>query len=249
MNTHALAPDFQEKLTELYSKHLWDFNVDTALATRLSAPLLLHVPKFWSQSPLRILYVGQETLGWHHQEIKNLCDFRQAGHASIDKLYERYQWFNFANNGESAANYRSPFWRFFRELRRISGNELNGQNSTVLWTNLFHFSYDQQSVIKNAGNALTKIQSYNRGLLSAEIQIIRPTHVIFVTGPNYDPELRQEFPGVSYVGLNANPQVSLLSHAQLPKYTLRSYHPAYSQRTGGKANRTVLEQLTDWLKE
>jgi len=241
--------NIQEQLFELYHDRLLRESFDSGLAKKLSPPLLLNVPEYWIQSPVRILYVGQETLGWNWG-MNNLYEFQTGGKASIPKLIDGYLTFNFSQSEGHKTNHRAPFWRMFRELRRVTGNVLEGQDTTVLWTNLFRFSFEGESVVKNARKSLPFVQHINRGILNEEIQILQPTHALFVTGPNYDFELEQEFPGIVYSSMGSfnQRQVAAISHPNLPKHSLRAYHPAYSQRSRTYTNQFVTEQVKSWLK-
>jgi hypothetical protein len=79
---------------------------------------------------------------------------------------------------------------------------------------------------------LDAILSLQRGLLTAEIRVLKPTAVIFFTGPDYDVALRDEFPELSMRPLfdRTEREFARLSHPELPSETFRTYHPNFLRR-------------------
>ncbi|HVW84012.1 MAG TPA: hypothetical protein VHB50_05010, partial [Bryobacteraceae bacterium] len=71
-----------------------------------------------------------------------------------------------------------------------------------------------------------------RSLLLHEIAILNPGAVIFLTGPNYDREIKAEFPDVQFHPTSEIPvrMLARLKHPCLPEKTFRTYHPHYLQR-------------------
>lgn len=228
----------QEALHSLYSGFLARAEVPPALASRLSCPLLLSMGPTWPTSEHRLLLIGQETLGWDfrsgdyydwpHPSLASLADFQSYDHA-VPALVHGYAEFDFAKR--QPANYRSPFWRAFRLLREHSASSGTGE---VLWSNLFRCSLDGGSVVNTATAAeLQNILAFQQGLLGREITALRPTGVLFVTGPYYDFAINSEFPGATWERVPSyDPRhVSRVVHPALPDRTFRTYHPNYLARS------------------
>jgi hypothetical protein len=78
-------------------------------------------------------------------------------------------------------------------------------------------------------------------LLQAEIEITKPSVVVFFTGPSYDHRLASTFPGLSFE--TSSRRLSRVFHPLLPRHSYRTYHPNYLRRS--KSNWTVLDEIKD----
>ncbi|MDE2188025.1 MAG: hypothetical protein KGJ76_14990, partial [Betaproteobacteria bacterium] len=232
------------ELNNLYAnlKHKNLFNDD--LCERLSAPLLLKIPDKWYASKKRVLVVGQETLGWEfkknddeycyyawpYDDISNFSQFKMIDN-SIQALVEGYQKFEFAKY--QPKNHRSPFWRAYRQIRTYTGEDSDGFNTSVLWTNLFRMSIDGGSVYKNGNpQEIESMVTLSGSVLRNEIQILNPSAIIFFIGPNYDEYLQSMLPGSDLITVKNHDSRALakIKAAELPQESFRTYHPAYLQR-------------------
>jgi hypothetical protein len=110
-----------------------------------------------------------------------------------------------------------------------------GEDATraVMWSNLFRVDYSDGSVLKADSSTLEKIRATQRGLLRDELSIMRPGSVVFLSGPNYDFELKAEFEGVEFHPIDGLParQIARLNHSRLPTKSFRTYHPSYLSRS------------------
>ncbi|MDH0640186.1 hypothetical protein N5D52_24975 [Pseudomonas sp. GD03860] len=243
----------QQRLKSLYE----DFKAKAAmpedLAKRLSPPLLLNVPPKWAEASKKVLVIGQETLGWDFRQgdyypwpypaLSNFNDFLLSDHA-VEALIEGYTHFEFALH--QPGNYNSPFWRAYREIRSSIGEEADGADTAVLWTNLFRMSLDHGSVVENGSpEDIQSINNITRDLLQAEIAILAPTAVIFFTGPNYNQHLYARFPGCVLREFNSHDpeKTGALQHPALPAVAYRTYHPGYLSR----GHWHIVEELTSAL--
>jgi len=138
----------KEHLKRLYSRFYRIPKLEGVLATECSAPLLLDVNPSWETSQVRLLVVGQETMGWGIDDgdynwqgptVSSYKEFFESGRG-IEAMMYLYQKFNFA--ASQPENRRSPFWRAFQELS--SPPEIE-----PLWSNLFRCSVRNGSVIRN----------------------------------------------------------------------------------------------------
>ncbi len=230
----------QEKLIQEYTKFREKAALPEALQERASPPLLINVSEAWERSNNRVLVVGQETLGWGfhdgeyyqwpYKPIRSFKDFLIADNA-IQAMIHGYASFEFAKH--QPENYRSPFWNAYRQIRKANGDEIDGINTSVLWSNLFRMSLDGGSVIKNGTNEeVSIIRAASAGLLLEEINILKPTTVIFFTGPDYNDALYSELTGCSlgqFMDYDSS-RTSYISHPVLPEKSVRTYHPGYLNR-------------------
>ncbi|MFI8644637.1 MULTISPECIES: hypothetical protein [Pseudomonas] len=238
----AVNQNVQTTLNALYEKFKSDAVLPADLAERASPPLLLSVSDAWVNAEKRVLIVGQETLGWewypgdYYPELKasieNFSDFQKT-HNGVEALTAGYRDFEFAR--KQPENYNSPFWRAYRSVRSALGEEVEGPETAVLWTNLFKMSVDNGSVYENASaEEAALLREAGSALLLAEIEALAPTSIIFFTGPNYNAHLYAIFPGVELMGFEQYEmeKTSMLSHPTLPVLSFRTYHPAYLSRSG-----------------
>ena len=246
----------QSELNSLYEQFKSNTSLPSELAERTSPPLLLSVPEKWLNSTKRVLVVGQETLGWDFHPgdyfpdlkdpIMTFADF-QATPNSVAALTAGYRDFEFARH--QPGNYNSPFWRAYRSVRSSLGEDVDGAETAVLWTNLFRMSLDNGSVYENGNSEeAALIREAGSALLRAEIQALAPTSVIFFTGPNYNEHLYAQFPGIEPFNLESyEPEkTSMLKHPLLPIRTFRTYHPAYLARSGQWG---IISEINAWNKE
>ncbi|MCF1249250.1 hypothetical protein LH705_06715 [Pseudomonas putida] len=243
----------QSELNSLYEQFKSNTSLPSELAERTSPPLLLNVSEKWVNSAKRVLVVGQETLGWDFHPgdyfpdlkapIMTFADF-QATPNSVAALTAGYRDFEFARH--QPGNYNSPFWRAYRSVRSSLGEDVDGAETAVLWTNLFRMSLDHGSVYENGSpEEAVLIRDAGSALLRAEIELLAPTSIIFFTGPNYNEHLYSQFPDIELMHLEDYEleKTAMLSHSLFPIRTFRTYHPAYLARSG---QWNIISEINAW---
>jgi hypothetical protein len=218
---------------------------------RLTPPLLLSTNSIWEKTEAKLLIVGQETLGWafgpgeyypwDSTPIRNFVDFLRNEN-SVSLMQGGYESFNFAQH--QPENYRSPFWYTYRFIRETAASSLEW---SVLWTNLFRFSIDGNSVFyDHPWDEINRVSTLNKSILRNEIHVLRPRAVIFLTGPNYDFELESCFHGLRHLpfGKHKLHQASRIEHDVLPEKSFRTYHPGYLYRGHWK----ILEEIVRHIR-
>jgi hypothetical protein len=241
-----------QRLKAAYQKYKEQVQIPDALSKRLSPPLLIQISQSWIDSHQRVLIIGQETLGWRfqegeyyawpYQEIHNLSDFK-ANEDSVEALLHGYREFEFALH--QPENYRSPFWQAYRQTRLSNGCQIDGFETSVLWSNLFRSSLDGGSVVRNGTlEEIETIRDSASELLRTEIGILQPTAIIFFTGPVYNDHLYAQLPGCKLIEFNGHDvtRTCRLAHPALPESTIRTYHPNYLMRS---RNWDVVNQVID----
>jgi hypothetical protein len=115
-------------------------------------------------------------------------------------------------------------------MQKVEGEDAR---RAVMWSNLFRVDWNGGSVLKAEPQALQKIGAAQRSLLRDEVAILQPGSVVFLTGPNYDFELKAEFNDVEFHTVDCIPirRLARLSHPGLPFKSFRTYHPAYLSRS------------------
>jgi hypothetical protein len=204
------------------------------LSQKASAPLLLVPHQKWLRSKVKLLIVGQETLGWSFASetavmspsISTLQQFASAP-GGMQSMFEAYKNFKFA---QSYRHRNQAFWRAFRYLEQ----NIAAEPCAAMWTNLFKVDVGG-SVMKNCTKKERSLLSEaQNGLLKIEITALKPNVVIFFTGPDYDEELYKAFPDLTLRGLwrgIASREMASAYSKSLPPCAIRTYHPSYLQRS------------------
>lgn len=202
---------YQTYLEPLYSQE-WDSTV--------SSPLLMHVFPEYAAVNKKILFVGQETHGWYQMSIK----FTAA------ELQDKYEGFNLGKtadyrDGKPFRNLKSPFWNFSRSLFcKINGKEPDVTRKTngFLWTNISKF--DCKSTTPDIELQAKNVAGFH--LLKAEIEILEPDMVVFLTGTKYDGWIDSVF---NPIRVDILPDGFLkrlsVSDGSLPELTFQTKHP------------------------
>jgi len=228
----------QKQLNALYLDYLKKLTTDIELGKmleieRICPPVLLDVNTTFGQfldAELKILYVGKENNGWMNREERKkygLNEDYSDTNVFLNASLELYKDFNLGRK------YRRSFYTFldmlFEEIRK------RNSKTGILWSNLIRVDcVDRNNLYESYELKKKVILLDGNKILREEISILKPDVVIFVTGPSYDDFLRESFPGISLLqvgnfGLN---EVCRLEHDELPKTSLRIYHPGYHNRLG-----------------
>lgn len=217
------------------------------LASCFHPPILVQPPASWAAAEHRIAFVGQETREWSwtqddashwryewpHTDINSLADFRASEQATVD-LMQGYAKFDFGRIIPRLAS--SPFWRYFADVRgRV---EASGKPTSIIFSNLIRCaSNDEQGfTLWTIGSEdRDRYLAWQQGLLMQELRELKPTLILFVTGPAYDEYLKAEFPGIGFEALapfNVR-QLARLTGDGLPAPAYRTYHPGFLNRNLG----------------
>lgn len=204
-------------LLDLYTSRLEDL---IALSKSIpdedcDGPFLMAEPAIaFTESPNRILFVGQETNGWHGS-------FQTSDEGDITEYVENYRKFNFGEKYRS-----SPFFQYYQS----TGDALAGSTEACMWTNLFKFGRDSGKGTPSEKVNEAELQYFN--ILREEIEILSPSCVLFLTGPNYDHFLQQRIPDAEFhpMGQFDIRQLAKISSSALPESSYRIYHPGYGNR-------------------
>lgn len=202
-------------LAALYREHWSSCQAELRRHPSLSNPLLLNVPDRLDKQPIRLLTVGQQTGPRRWQPD---LDVRRSGsRQGVAALMRRY-----ANFAMGTVEGTAHFWRFLRLLEAHLGLEA-GQS---LWNNLNKCD-DAGGRPRKAGQALWEAFP----VLPAEVRLLQPTLVVFVTGPTYDDLLGSRL-GASLERVKGWPVKSLarVRAEGLPEASFRTYHPNFLLR-------------------
>lgn len=257
MSNYSLLKLLENKRLENIYQTIIDEVSSIKVDPKFAPPLLLREFDAWSQSKSKLMFFGQETLGWEFykddkfkyydwpfQDIRKFADILVCENGA--QAYSRaYEIFDFSKHQPD--NYRSPFWRMHRGL--VSRLE-NNIERTVIWNNLFKMAYDGGTHLGSdilPADLLFSIEISKR-LIHSELDHFTPKACVFFTGPNYDFALRKIFDDIEFqeVGEYPSRYFSKVKSRMLPENSFRTYHPAYLNRT--KKFNGTLELLVEVIK-
>jgi len=214
-----IAETLNIQLLELYQTYTQSIYSQT-WEDNVSALLLMHVFKEYSMMDNKIFFVGQETHSWGQMNLK----------PSPEELLNKYRDFNLGKSaddcdGKPSRYLRSPFWNFNRNLF-FQGNwrnsEVTNKTNGFLWTNISKFDC-------NSTTPSYELQERNKAgfeLLKAEIAILKPDVVVFLTGYKYDHCIDEVFKPTHETILPDGYLYRLsTSDGSLPPCTFQTKHP------------------------
>jgi hypothetical protein len=196
----------------------------------LSNPFLIKCLPAYRKSPIKVLFVGQETSGWESFETTLSKFNNQNRDAMRDEIIEFLQWMyeDFRFNRKWG---NTLFWRGVRRLyQAVSPNK---GDDGFLHTELVRFDLNSSRPPHHVEELLQR--EYN--VLPMEIEALSPNIIMFLTGPNYDERIIKTFHnfGGSGRSLTFEPVEEMkhnalvrLSHSSLPYHSYRTYHPGFS---------------------
>jgi len=163
----------------------------------------------FKRSKHRILVIGQETNGW-------IGDKRITDESGITDNMSLYSRFNFGKT------YNSLFFRYARKTPQAIS-----ESDCYMWTNIFKFGKSSGRGTPHKLVNDSEIANFN--VLTEELYYIKPTCVIFMTGPYYDQYAIQRIPDIKFIEINGFP-IRKFAHVisqHLPIHSYRIYHPGH----------------------
>ena len=245
----------EEKRKELFEVYqTWENELKQScpklITEEFSHPYYLYIPDDWYQSTYRILIVGEEGYGEktfnlpieEAQEFNRDYLLRQLGKSKS----VQYKW-----NGSS-------FWRRIRSIAQLMND--NGSSYSITWTNLdmIHHSIKQGNC-KLKKKERESLHSTPTKILSKEIDMLRPTHVIYFGwyGISLEKELPDVFSHLYPNGLGDNSQwkdEKMVKFQENGIWHIFTYHPSWGYRqkrddNGKSYEDKVLNQISDTLTQ
>lgn len=221
--------NYNQQLQNLYASKLQDLkelfsklnNSDSDTDKDFSWPLLLYVwEEDYAKANVKLMVFGQETYGWNSpvpriedNDIHSLISTyisHELGHGRDDK--------------------RSNFWPFVYKLNRAFGNN---DTNCFIWNNILKFGKEDTPGRPSQNVTQAEIMHFN--VIAEEISILHPDVCIFLTGPDYDEDIKKKFGDVEFISVEGydHRQFARLKSRYLPKNSFRTYHPGYGNRISG----------------
>lgn len=189
---------------------------------KMHGPFLISPHEKYTESNVKIAFVGQETNGWSQKK---------------DVVGQMKTYYNF-NLGKK---YRSsPFWNVIRKFE----DAINNDQYCSAWLNLNR--YDENNK-KPSAKTRSILNNYDDILLS-ELRILKPDVVIFFTGHAYDgrllPALKAKKSPIQDFKVK---QFCELLTDELHAKVYRTYHPRYLRMS--KLENSVIETVSDLVNQ
>lgn len=221
-----------DRLFKLYIQHWPKFSTLLPTDAGFSVPILCSETNAYVSSKVRLLVVGQQTRHWLRESMGSWSEdhfsSKARAHEAIRSMMLQYAAF--------LATDREKNRGFFRAARQIQHtiNPASEAEDAFLWRNLFICDQDGREPAKNFHDRLRQLSP-----LDAELRILRPDVVVFMTGQRFDFTLK------AALGQHA---ISAYSPAVDAKYLARVAIP-HSSAIGFRIPHPRNPKHTIWIQE
>ncbi len=206
--------------------------------SKLSNIHLGFVPEGYTlATPNKILIVGRETRGWFRNEINTYNP------DAVEKLMR-----NSRNHftGKLPPSKRKKGFTFFNFVHKVASRSGNGG---LLWANIFAVDYSKGHPARAGNERFKQIKCLSRELLHAQIDILKPDIILFVSGGQGVHARREYFPDLTPSGMDTDGiEKRFLERFYFPAplahiECYRSSHPS----ARAKKNQEALKKLVSLL--
>ena len=213
-----------EALTNLYSSK-WDnltaglkpIIEDSNLDIKPANPLLLYIDneEEYKNADIRLMIYGQETNSWYEKENGTIDD--------IQTLYD-----GFFNEGD-CWKYGGQFWNGISRFLSSLQKKFPDKKIRLTWNNIVKIGKHGDKGFPP--DYIYEIEREHFHVIPQELEILNPNVVLFLTGPNYDSIIKDNFGELKYEALpnSTQRQLSRVSLKNIP-FAYRTYHPNYLWR-------------------
>ena len=210
-----------KKLLELYSSkwhqyvaRIKPFLDKTANEVVPANPLLLYIhdEDAYQNADIRLMVFGQETNSWY--------DEKKVTIEGIQNLYK-----GFFCEGK-CWSYGGHFWNGVNRFLLMLQEKFPGKKIELIWNNIVKVGRQGDKGFPSA--EIYEIERKFFQVIPGELNILKPDIALFLTGPNYDSIMEDNF------GKMMQKKVSSFQQRELSKlellgvpYVFRTYHPNY----------------------
>ena len=213
-----------KKLLNLYqskwkmlSATMQDILSDEQLDEKPTNPLLLSInEEEYQAADIKIMVYGQETNDWEGS-FQN----------EIEKTLTYYD--EFLNQGE-CWNYGGQFWNGVSRFISLLQEKYPNKKISIVWNNLVKIGkYNEKGF---PPDYIYEAEKMNFDVAKEEIKILQPSIVLFLTGPNYDSVIHDNFGGLAFSKIPSNFSERALAKVSMLgiPFAFRTYHPNYMWR-------------------
>jgi len=201
---------------EKYHIELQNIWKDESLIKKPTNPLLLKIDDEvdFINSDLKVMIFGQETNGWY----ENSDD--------INSISNEYS--NFYGTGY-CYKYGGQFWNGVNRFQTLLQAKFPSKKIRFVWNNIVKTGKSDGRGMPP--NYIYEVERNYFSIIKDELKIIKPNIVVFLTGPNYDWVIKDNFGLLNYEPLfpYSERQLSKVSLESVD-FCFRTYHPNYLWR-------------------
>ncbi len=203
---------------------------DDTLDIKPANPLLLYINKEedYKTADIKLMVFGQETNSWYDER------------ATIKAV--RYHYDNFFN-GDKCWGYGGQFWNGVSRFLSCLQSKYPDKRIRLIWNNIVKIGKKSEKGFPP--DYIYEIERELFHVIPDELQILKPNVVLFLTGPNYDSIIADNFGELKHEALSIFPEREL-SEVSLNgvDFAFRTYHPNYLWRNGiDKYFETIIENI------
>jgi hypothetical protein len=233
-----------KKLLNLYesnweklSASMRDILNDEQLEEKPTNPLLLYInEEEYKAADIKIMVYGQETNDWEGP-FQNY----------IEKTTTYYD--EFLNQGE-CWNYGGQFWNGVSRFISLLQEKYPNKKISLVWNNLVKIGKCNEKGFPP--DYIYEAERNSFHVAKDELKILQPSIVLFLTGPNYDSVIHDNFGALHFSKLPSN-----FSERALAKVTMlgipfafRTYHPNYLWRNDINAYfNAIIDKINIYSKD
>lgn len=183
-----------------------------------ACPLLLKIDDetAFQKADIRLMIFGQETNRWYESFHEDM--------AAITGYYDEF--FNEGN----CWNYGGQFWNGIRRFLDLLKQRHPDKTVYLVWNNLAKIGKDEG--VGFPSDAIHEVEREHFGVIPHELDILKPTLALFLSGPNYDSVIQDVFGPIEITPVSEDFSVRQLAQFSIPNVgiALRTYHPGYLWR-------------------
>lgn len=138
----------------------------------------------YCESNIKTMIVGKETRSWldHFCAGKLIQKFELGGVVASLRKHE---------DCLKEDHPKSKFIQFYRKSCTVLNSE-KGLGESIIWSNLMCISRNKKSPV--GSKSFDQVKALSEQLLRAQIEVLKPKVILFVTGTTYDKYIRAFFP-------------------------------------------------------
>lgn len=150
----------------------------------LAGVFLPGVTQAYLNAGVKVMVIGKETRGWGmlHSETARFSSMA----AYVDHAMQKHE------KMLGAPPAASKFFQFYRDVCDSVLGASTRASDAAAWSNLFCISYRSASPARLACG-FNEIKDMSRALLHAQIEVLQPDVLLFVTGAGYDHYIKEFF--------------------------------------------------------
>jgi len=216
----------KNQLINLYKEN-WE-NLKTAFVKILEEeqfeqkptnPLLIYLnEKEYLNADIKVMIFGQETNDWG----KNF-------NGQLVETLEIYD--EFYNTGYAINNYGGHFWNGYNRFINLLKKNYKDKKICTVWNNIVKIGASGRDQ-NHPKDYIYDVEIKNFLIIEKEINVLKPDIILFLTGPNYDSNIKNHFHDVQFMECDSKFSTRQISELKIQnsKNVFRTYHPNYLWR-------------------